>query len=130
MSTPAATAASQSAKPLTAIELIEQEIGNFFRQREQAISNVHAVDGAIQAAQMLVAKLKAEAVKAENFAKAEAAKAEAEAKKLVGEAETEAKAEAAKAEAEAKKLVGEAETEAKAVETKVVDFVKKAESVL
>ncbi len=96
------------AKPLTAIELIEQEIGNFFRQREQAISNVHAVDGAIQAAQMLVAKLKAEAVKAEAFVKAEAAKAEAE----------------------AKKLVGEAETEAKAVETKVVDFVKKAESVL
>ena len=104
----AVTTAPQSAKPLTAIELIEQQIGNFFRQREQAIANVHAVDGAIQGAQALLASLKAELVKAENFAKAEAAKAEAE----------------------AKKLVGEAETEAKAVETKVVDFVKKAESAL
>ena len=62
MSTPvtpvvaAATAASQSAKPLTAIELIEQEIGNFFRQREQAIANVHAVDGAIQGAQTALGK--------------------------------------------------------------------------
>ena len=103
-----AATAPQSAKPLTAIQLIEQEIGNFFKQREQAIANVHAVDGAIQGAQALLAKLKAELVKAENFAKAEAEKAEAE----------------------AKTLVGEAETEAKAVETKVVDFVKKAETVI
>jgi hypothetical protein len=50
---------------LNAIQLIEQEIGNFLKQREQAIANVHAVDGAIQAAQHLVAKLKAEAAKAE-----------------------------------------------------------------
>lgn len=110
MSTPVipvvAATAPQSAKPLTAIQLIEQEIGNFFKQREQAIANVHAVDGAIQAAQVLLAKLKAELVKAENFAKAEAEKAEVE----------------------AQKLVGEAETEAKAVETKVIEFVKKAES--
>lgn len=64
---------------LTAIQLIEQEIESFLRQREQAIANVHAVDGAIQAARHLVAKLQAEAVKAE-----------AEAKKLLTEAETEA----------------------------------------
>ena len=67
-----------AAKPLTAIELVEQELGNFFRQREQAIANVHAVDGAIQSTQHLLAKLKAEVVKAEAWVKAEAEKAEAE----------------------------------------------------
>ena len=66
------------AKALTAIEVIEKEIVNFFRQKEQAVANIHAVDGAIQGAQHLLAKLKAEAVKAEAFAKAEAEKVEAE----------------------------------------------------
>jgi hypothetical protein len=66
------------AQKLNAIQLIEQEVGNFIKQREQAVANVHAVEGAIQAAQHLLAKLKAAA-----------AAAEAEAKKLVGEAEAE-----------------------------------------
>lgn len=73
-----ATAVATPAPKLTAIQIIEQEIANFIKQREVAISNVHAVEGAIQAAQHLVAKLKAAAVAAE-----------AEVKKLVGEAETE-----------------------------------------
>ena len=67
------------APKLNAIQIIEQEIGNFIKQREQAVANVHAVEGAIQAAQHLLGKLK-QAVAA----------AEAEAKKLVGEVETEA----------------------------------------
>ena len=54
-----------SAPKLNAIQIIEQEVGNFIKQREQAVANVHAVEGAIQAAQHLVAKLKAEAAKAE-----------------------------------------------------------------
>ena len=75
---PVATPAPVAPKALTAIQLIEQELGNFFKQKEQAIANVHAVEGAIQAGQVLLFKLKAEI-----------AKAEAEAKKLVGEAEAE-----------------------------------------
>ena len=67
-----------TAPKLTSIQIIEQEIGNFIKQREQAVANVHAVEGAIQAAQHLLGRLKQEA-----------AKAEAEAKKLLGEAETE-----------------------------------------
>jgi hypothetical protein len=55
----------QQAPKLTAIQLIEQELGNFIKQREQAVANVHAVEGAIQAAQHLLAKLKQEAAKAE-----------------------------------------------------------------
>ena len=95
--------AAPAAKPLNAIQIIEQEIAGFFKQKEQAIANVHAIDGAIQAGQVMLGKLKAAA-----------AAAEAEVKKLATEAE-----------AEAKKLLGEAETEVTSVETKVVDFVKK-----
>ena len=62
----AATAAPVAPSPkLNSIQLIEQEVVNFFKQKEQAIANVHAVEGAIQAAQFLLAKLKAEAAKAE-----------------------------------------------------------------
>ena len=99
--TPATTAvatASAVAPKLNAIQLVEREIGNFIKQREQAIANVHAVEGAIQAAQHMLAILKAEAEKAE-----------AEAKKLVGVVE-----------GEVKKLEGEAATEV----SKVIDFVK------
>lgn len=99
---PALPPGAGKAKPLTAIQLIEQEIGNFFRQKEQAIAQVHAIDGAIQAANVLVAKLKA---------------AEAEAKKLADEAA-----------AEAKKLVGAVETDvvkAKSEVQSVVDEVAK-----
>lgn len=45
---------------MSAIQTIETELGTFFKQREQAIANIHAVDGAIQAAQHLLAKLRAE----------------------------------------------------------------------
>ena len=70
-----------------AIQLIEQELAGFFKQAElaakqaeQAIANTHAIQGAIQGTQLLLAKLKAAA-----------AEAEAEAKKLVGEVEGEVK---------------------------------------
>lgn len=67
-----------------AIQLIEEQLANFAKQREQqvanvtaiekqreqAIANVHAIEGAMQGAQHLIALLKAEALKAE----AEAAK--------------------------------------------------------
>ena len=73
MSTPAQVIASAGtpapvaapAPKLTSIQIIEQELGGFFKQREQAVANVHAVEGAIQAAQHLLAKLKAEVAKAE-----------------------------------------------------------------
>lgn len=80
-----ATAVQVPAPKLTSIQLIEQEIQNFYKQAEQAaknaeqaVANVHAVQGAVQGAQHLLAKLKA----------AEAATV-AEAKKIVGEAEAE-----------------------------------------
>ena len=60
-----APAVTAPAPKLNAIQVIEQEIGNFFRQKEQAVANVHAVEGAIQAAQHLLARLKQEAAKAE-----------------------------------------------------------------
>ena len=60
-----AVATAPAAPKLNAIQIIEREIGNFFKQREQAVANVHAVDGAIQASQHLLAALKAEAAKAE-----------------------------------------------------------------
>lgn len=99
MSTPAqalpaaapAVAAQQIAKPLTAIQVIEQEIVGYFKQKEQMIANVHAIDGAIQSGQALLAKLKAEIAKGEAWAKAEAEKVEAEAKKVAGEVEAELK---------------------------------------
>ena len=97
MSTPSspvvATAAAAPAPKLNSIQLIEQEIGNFFKQKEQAIANLHALDGAIQAAQHLVAVLKTAA-----------AKAEAEAVKIAGEVKTEATKIVDAVEAEAKKL--------------------------
>jgi hypothetical protein len=81
--TPAAAAPEP---PKTAIQIIEQDLINFYKQKEQAIANVHAIDGAIQSTQMLLGKLKAEVLKGEAWAKAEAEKViaavEAEAKKL------------------------------------------------
>jgi hypothetical protein len=59
-----ATVATPAPK-LTAIQVIEQELGNFFRQKEQAVANMHAIDGAIQGAHHLLAKLRQEAAKAE-----------------------------------------------------------------
>lgn len=80
---PAAVPTPAPAAPparLNAIQLIEHEIADFIRQREQAIANVHAIDGAIQGSQRILAKLREAA-----------ALAEAEAKKLLGEAKTDVK---------------------------------------
>jgi 3-oxoacyl-ACP reductase-like protein len=71
-------AVAAPAKPLNAIQLIEQELVAYIRQREQQIANLHAIEGAIQGAQKLLGKLKAEAVKAV-----------AEVEKVAGEVETE-----------------------------------------
>lgn len=66
------TPAPATAPKLTAIQIIEQELQNFIQQRvqavktaEQAMANVHAIEGAIQAGQHLLVKLKAEAAKVE-----------------------------------------------------------------
>ena len=87
------TANVAPAPKLTAIQIIEQELAGFFKQREQAIANVHAVEGAIQAGQLLLAKLKQAA-----------AAAEAEVKKVETVVEGEVSKVEAAVEAEAKKL--------------------------
>ena len=69
--TPVAPVAA--APKLNAIQVIEQQIKVFFQQKEQAIANVHALEGAIQASQQMLATLKS---------------IEAEAKKLATEAVT------------------------------------------
>jgi len=95
----APTAAAQGtanvvpAPKLTAIQIIEQELAGFFKQREQAIANVHAVEGAIQAGQLLLAKLKQAAAAAE----ADVKKVETVVEGVVSKVE-------AAVEAEAKKL--------------------------
>jgi hypothetical protein len=101
----AAVAAQQAApKKLNAIQIVEQEIGNFIRQREQAIANVHAVEGAIQAAQRLLKLLQDEAAKAEAEAKKLLTEAKTEVVKVEGEVVTEVGKAVAAVEAEAKKL--------------------------
>ena len=83
------TPATQAPAPnLNAIQIIEQDIVRFFQQKEQAIANVHAIEGAIQATQHLLARLKAEALKAETEAKKLAGEAETEVKTVVGEVES------------------------------------------
>lgn len=73
---PVAQAQAPAAAPkLNAIQLAEQALFEYIQQREKAIANVHAIEGAIQAAQQLIGKLKA--------AEAEAVAA---AKKLASEA--------------------------------------------
>jgi hypothetical protein len=67
--TPApATVVATPAPKLNAIQLIQREIISFQRQREQHMANVHATEGAIQAAQHLIGVLTAEAAKAEALA--------------------------------------------------------------
>jgi len=70
-------------KKLSSIEIIEQELAGFFKQREQAIANVHAVEGAIQAGQLLLSKLKAAASKAETEVEKAETAVEGEATKVV-----------------------------------------------
>jgi hypothetical protein len=60
-----ATAAPVAAPKLNAIQIVEKELENFTQQHLQAVSNVHALEGAIQAARHLMAKLSAAAAEAE-----------------------------------------------------------------
>ena len=70
---PAPAQPAAAKKPLNALQICEQQIKVFFQQKEQAIANVHALEGAIQASQQMLATLKS---------------IEAEAKKLATEAVT------------------------------------------
>lgn len=97
---PAPTQPVVAKKPLNAIQVIEQQIVTYFQQKEQAIANVHALDGAIQASQQMLAKLKT---------------IEAEAKKLATEAVT-------AVETEATKAVAGVEAVAKEVKSNVVSI--------
>jgi hypothetical protein len=81
--TPAAAPVVTPAVPvkLTAIQVIEQELSGFMKsaevaakQAEQAVANNHAVQGAIQGAQRLLARLREEEAKAIAFAADEAKK--------------------------------------------------------
>lgn len=76
------------APKLTAIQLIEQQIKDYVRQREQAIANVHAIEGAIQAAQQLAGKLSAIEAEAKNLASTLVTKVEADAKEAVAAIES------------------------------------------
>ena len=90
----AAAPVAAPAKPLNAIQLVEQDIVRYIqtkeqavKQYEQALANVHAVDGAIQATQNLLQRLKAEAAKAVTAVKTEAVKVETDVKSDVAKAE-------------------------------------------
>jgi cell division septum initiation protein DivIVA len=88
---------------MSAISVIEKELVTFFQKREEAVAHLHAVEGAIQGAQHLLAKLKA---------------AEAEAVAATEKAATDVKAETAK-------VVDAVLSDAKEVADKVVEFAKK-----
>jgi hypothetical protein len=60
----AQAAAAAPAPKKNAIQILEEEMVAYIRQREQVIANVHALDGAIQATQGLLSKLRAAAAKA------------------------------------------------------------------
>lgn len=82
---PVAATAAPTASPaqkLNAIQIVEREVIGFFKQKEQAIANLHAIDGAIQAGNLLLQKLKDEAAKGEAAAKAVIAEVEADIKNL------------------------------------------------
>ena len=94
-----------------AIQLIEAELANFIKQAEvaaknveQAVANVHAIQGAIQGTKHLLAKLQGAAIAAEAEVKKVLGEAKPEAVKIVTEVETEEKTVVADIEAEAKKL--------------------------
>ena len=44
---------------------LEEELEGYLKQREQAIANVHALDGAVQVVRHLIERVKAEAEKLE-----------------------------------------------------------------
>jgi len=74
-------------KPLNAIQLIEQQVIQYFQQKEQAIANVHALEGAIQAGQQMLQKLKAAEAEAKELAETVAADVESGVKEAVAEVE-------------------------------------------
>jgi RNA polymerase-interacting CarD/CdnL/TRCF family regulator len=51
-------------QPLTAIQMIERDLMQRVQQREQAITQLHMFDGAIQSLQTLLQKLRTEEQKA------------------------------------------------------------------
>lgn len=99
-----AVAAAAPAPAKNALQIVEEQIVAFIQQREKAIANVHAIEGALQASQHLLGVLKAEALKAEAAAKAAVEAAKAEAEKAATKAETVAEEVVTAVEAEAKKL--------------------------
>ena len=64
------TPAAPATPKLNPVQVIEQEIAGFVKQKEQAVINLHVIDGAIQAGYHLLAKVKAEAAKVEAEVKA------------------------------------------------------------
>jgi len=83
---PAASAPQAPAVPLTAIQVIEKEIQGFFKQREQAVANVNAIEGAIQASQHLLVRLRQEELKAVNLTKSAVTPVETDAKAVLEKA--------------------------------------------
>lgn len=111
MSIESSTSVAAPAPKLNAIQLIEQELANFFKQKEaavkqaeQAIANTHAIDGAIQGAQHLLAKLRQAVAAAEAEAVKLATEAKAEVEKIATEVEDEVRQGIHIVETEAKKL--------------------------
>jgi hypothetical protein len=80
--TPAPVAATPAPR-LNAVQILEQELFAFIKQREQAVANLHAIEGAIQATQQLLGKVRAEVAKAVSFVETEASKVEAAVEKVL-----------------------------------------------
>jgi hypothetical protein len=51
-------------KPLTAIQIVEQNVAQYTQQVEQAMAQLHATQGALHATQVLLTRLKNEELKA------------------------------------------------------------------
>jgi sugar-specific transcriptional regulator TrmB len=78
------------AKPRNAIQVLEEQLQDFFKQKAQLIANQHAVEGAIQATNLLLGQLREEVAKAAAFAASEAKKIVTEIEGAAAEVATEA----------------------------------------
>lgn len=114
--TPVSTPTPVAVKP-NAIQILEKELAQFIAQRVEAISRVHALEGAIQSTQHLIAVFKAEI-----------AKAEAEASKVEAAVVADVKSVEAKVEAEAKTIETKVEAAVTKVETEVKSVVAAVEA--
>lgn len=114
---PAAPAAAAPAKPRTAIQVIEQELAGYFKQREEAIARVHAIDGAIQSGQHILMALKAEAAKGITLVEKGAKAVVAEVEKIAAEVKAEAVAVADKVETEVETIAKDAESKVVSIES-------------